>query len=229
MTYKTYAPERTRPALKLPFCLALFLLTATAFAAPPTLAPMDALPNSVLPGHTYPVSVVYKQAEGDAPTTLKLVVDTPGGILTYPAPAPVGDPTTGLKAAWQFVPDRAGQYQYHFEAVSSTGAAARFPAAGAADLEFESVSLVSKYVVLGVGLLVALFFLPFVVYVASRSVNRRGDPAAAARVALLVGVLASYGLYLYLFADIYKLIGSVIGGVVALAILVVLFSRRRTA
>jgi hypothetical protein len=69
--------------------------------------------------------------------------------------------------------------------------------------------------------------LPFVVYVAARSVNRQGDPAAAARIGLFLGVLASLGLYLYLFAADYGVLGIALASVAAVAILIVLFSRRR--
>ena len=102
------------------------------------------------------------------------------------------------------------------------GGIARYPAAD--DLQFVSVSLVSKYIIFGVGLLVALFFLPFVVYMGTRSLNKRSDPAAAARIGLLIGVLASFGLYLYLFWSVYGGLGTVIAAIAALGVLIALFS-----
>lgn len=206
-----------------------FLVSVPVFAAAPTLEPDTLFPATVIPGHAYPVSVTYKQAEGDAPkrNSLKMVIDAPGGIVTYPAPTTDGEPQSGIKGSWVYSPPSSGQYQYHFEAVSSTGAIARYPNQGSNDLEFASVSLTNKYIVLAIGLAVALFFLPFVVYVASRSLNRRGDPSAAARIALMIGILASFALFWYLFLDVYGYIGVAIGAVTALAVLIVLLTRRR--
>ena len=74
-----------------------------------------------------------------------------------------------------------------------------------------------------------LLFLPFVVYVTARTLNRHGDPAAAARIALLIGILSFCGLawYLFLRSPEYEAIGIAIEVIAAGAFLVVLFSRRR--
>ncbi len=207
---------------------ALLLLTAFAWAKPPTLEPASEFPPSILPGHLYTFHLKYRQTEGDAPTALKMLVDAPGGQISIPAQVPGGDPTAGIDVTWDYTPPDSGQYQYHFEATSSTGGFARYPA-GQGQLEFDTPSLVGKYIALGAGLLIGLLFLPFVVYVATRAVNKRNDPGAAARIALMIGVLASFALFWYLFLGIYGPIGVAIGFVAALAILIALFSRRRTA
>lgn len=206
---------------------ALLLITAFAWAKPPTLEPESDFPPSILPGHTYTFHLKYKQTEGDRPASLKMLIDAPSGQISVPAQIPGGDPISGIDVTWDFTPQDSGQYQYHFEATSSTGTFARYPAENK-ELEFESPSMAGKYIALAVGLLIGLLFLPFVVYVGTRSVNKRSDPAAAARIALLIGVIASYCLYLYLFA-FNGLIINLLAGFAALAVLIVLFSRRRVA
>jgi hypothetical protein len=207
---------------------ALLLIAACAWAKPPTLEPDSEFPPSILPGHLYTFHLKYKQTEGDKPTALKMLIDAPSGQISVPAQVPGGDPINGIPVTWDYTPADSGQYQYHFEATSSTGGFARFPAENK-ELEFESPSLAGKYIALVVGLLVGLMFLPFVVYVGTRSVNKRSDPAAAARIALMIGVLASFGLFWYLFLGIYGPIGIAIGAIAAVAVLIALLSRRRTA
>lgn len=210
---------------------ALLLVCAAAGAKPPTLTPSvtNEAPTEINAGTAETFTMVYQQAQGDPPKDLFMVVQTPQGATVHvpPTTAPIGDPTNGEDVTWIYKPLDSGTYNYHFEATSTTGSSVRFPLT--TELQFASVSLVSRYIIFGVGLLIALFFLPFVVYVATRSLNRRSDPAAAARVALLIGVLASFGLYLYLFWSVYGVLGIVLAAIASLGILIALFSRRRAA
>lgn len=217
-----------RPAYVIFSVMALLCLTVFAWAKPPTLEPAGEFPPSILPGHLYTFHLKYKQSEGDAPKSLKMLIDAPSGQISVPAQVPGGDPIAGIDVTWDYTPTDSGQYQYHFEATSSTGAFARYPVENK-ELEFESPSLAGKYIALVAGLIIGLLFLPFVVYVGTRSVNKRSDPAAAARIALMIGVLASFGLFWYLFLGIYGPIGVAIGFIAALAVLIALFSRRRVA
>ena len=206
-----------------------FLLVGGVSAKPPTLEPSSEFPASVLPGHTYTFPLKYTQTEGDPPSTLQMIVDTPYGQVTQKASPPSGSPVAGEEVSWVFTPQQSGQYQFHFEAISSTGGIARYPA-GSGELSFESPSMIVKYIVLGVGLVIALFFLPFVVYLIARSANRQSDPGAAARVALLIGILSFCGLawYLFLQNDETRLIGIAIETIAVGAFLVVMLNRRRT-
>lgn len=206
--------------------VAMLLLAVAVWAKPPTLEPLSEFPSSILPGHSYTFQLTYKQSEGDPPRSLKMLIDAPGGQVSVPAQVPGGDPITGIPVTWSYTPADSGQYQYHFEAVSSTGGFAQYPA-DKSELTFSSPSIVGKYIALVVGLIVGLLFLPFIVYAGTRSANKRSDPAAAARVALMVGVLASFALYWYLFLGVYGYIGVAIVFIIALAILIALFSRRR--
>ncbi|BDI29790.1 hypothetical protein CCAX7_18410 [Capsulimonas corticalis] len=211
-------------------CIAalLFSLAFAASAKPPTLSSANTppIPAEVQQGRTYVANLTYIQSEGDAPTTLKMVLETPGGEVIVPAAIPSGDATAGIPVTWSYTPANSGTYHYHFEAVSSTGGSVRFPATVNNDFEFVSSNPITKWIIFLVGTAIALIFLPFVVYVGARAANKRGDPAAASRVALLVGVLASYALFFYLFFANYGPLMMVLGGIVALAILIVLFTRK---
>jgi hypothetical protein len=215
--------------LLLPFTL-LLTLTACAFAAPPTLAPAGELPTSVVPGHNYTFHLTYTQIEGDPPATLQMVVDTPYGQAVQKAQKPQGSPAAGEDISWDFSPQQSGQYQYHFEVTSATGGVARYPA-GSGELTFESPSPYVKYIVLAVGLVIALFFLPFVVYMIARAANKRSDPSAAARIALLIGILAFCFLawYLFLQNEETRMIGIGIEAIALGAFLVVILNRRKAA
>lgn len=219
-----------RLSLRLSLMLSLLTLGVVAFAVPPALTPSGEFPTSVVPGHQYVFHLNYKQAEGDAPQTAQMIVDTPAETEKIKAFPPAGDPVAGEDLSWNFSPQQSGQYQYHFEVTSATGGVARYPA-GSAELSFESPNPVVKYIVLAVGLIVALFFLPFVVYMISRSLNKRSDPGAAARIALLIGILAFCALawYLFLQNEETRMIGIGIEAIAIGAFLVVILNRRRAA
>ena len=211
---------------------ALFAFASVAaHASPPTLEVSDSETHQFYeeahPGDSRDFDVTYKQAEGDPPKSLKLVLDTPGGQVAVPAQIPAGDPTKGIPVTWSYPVKNSGTYRFHFEATSTTGTSVRLPAKPEDDYNFASVNPLTKILIFAAGLIVAFLILPFVVYMAARGLNKHGDPAAAARIGLFLGVLASLGLYLYLFAADYGALGIAIACVAALAILIVLFSRRR--
>ena len=214
-----------RIVLTLTFLMALSL---SAFATPPTLSPASEFPVSVVPGHQYVFHLTYKQSEGDQPQTAQMIVDTPAETEKIKAFSPAGDPVSGEDLSWNFSPQQSGQYQYHFEVTSATGGVARYPT-GSSELAFESPNPIVKYIVLAVGLVVALFFLPFVVYMIARAANKRGDPGGAARIALLIGILAFCGLawYLFLQNEETRMIGIGIEAIAIGAFLVVILNRRR--
>lgn len=210
--------------------LTLLTLSLSAFAAPPALTPASEFPTSVVPGHSYVFHLTYKQIEGDPPAVLQMVVDAPYGQAVQKAQKPAGDPAAGEDLSWDFSPQQSGQYQYHFDVTSATGGVARYPA-GSGELTFEAPNPLVKYIVLAVGLVIALFFLPFVVYMIARAANKRSDPSAAARIALLIGILAFCGLawYLFLQNEETRMIGYGIEAVAIGAFLVVILNRRRAA
>lgn len=210
----------------------LLMMAASAWAKPPTLElnGAQALPTEVRLNEPLEMSLKYT---GDPPTKLQLVVLTPDGeTATVPGKASVGDPATGVPVTWPYTPTESGEYRYHFEAQAGDLGGVRFPTSPANDYQFVVASPLTRYIVLGLGLLVCLLLLPFVSYTATRGLNQRGDPAAAARIALLIGVVAYICLALCVLVlpsvDYVKWLSLSLGGVLVLAVLVGLFSRRRT-
>ena len=161
--------------------------------------------------------------KADEPQEVKMVLNGPAGVSTVPPTTTTGsDPAQGIVETFSFVPKNVGTYKYHFEATSKTGETAQ----PTPDEQFTSYSITTQYLFLAVGCLIGLFGVPLLVYVITRSVNKRGNPATAARFGLLLGVLACYALFLYLFHSIYSPLNFVVAGVAALAVLVALFARR---
>jgi len=212
---------------RIAFVFSLLLCTMLAVAAPPKFEPISGqdLPSEVRPGQALSFSMTYA---GDPPTALTMVVETPGGeTVRVPSKASGGDPSAGVPVTWPFTPSESGTYKYHFEAVAGDIGSVRYPTSPVDDPQFVAVNLLTKYLIFAVGLVIGLLFLPFVVYLAARSANQHGDPGAAARVALLIGVVASYALFLYLFYTVYGVLLLALAGVVALGLLIMLFTRRR--
>lgn len=211
----------------------LMILIGGVAAKPPTLELNDshALPTEVKAHESLEMSLKYT---GDPPTKLSLIVLTPDGeTVTVPGKASVGDPATGVSVTWPYTATESGEYRYHFEGQAGDIGGVRYPASPANDYQFVVANPLTKYIVLGLGLLICLLLLPFVSYTATRGLNQRGDPAAAARIALLIGVVAYVGLALCVLlldsADYVKWLSFALGGVLILAVLVGLFSRRKTA
>lgn len=206
------------------FCIALAI---PALAAPPKLAENSGatLPQGELqPGTSLTFNLRYS---GDPPTTLYLVVLTPDGdTVKVPAALPAGDSTQGVDVSWVYKPLNSGIYHYHFEAAAGDLGSVRFPADSANDYTFDSVNLGLKWIFFAVGAVIALLLLPLIVYSASRAFNKRSDAGMSARIGVFIGVLALYGLFVYLFLPIYHMLGAGLGAVAVIAVLILLFSRK---
>jgi hypothetical protein len=198
------------------------LVSSSVWAAGPLLTGAATFPTEGQPGEPKVFHVIYTNPSGDPATTMEMIVETPAGESKIPGTQPVGtDPGQGITYTFTFTPQNTGTYKYHFHAESSTGQSADTP-----EYQYTSYSLTTKYIILVIGLIVALLFLPFIVYVVARAANKHGNPATAARFGLLVGVLASYFLFLYLFFTIYSVLTLALAGIAAVALLIALFTRR---
>lgn len=204
---------------------ALLLLTSlsTAWAAGPTLTQQSPFPAECQPHEIQTFHVLYTNPSGDPATDVELIIQTPGGgqakiLGTQPEGT---DPGQGITYTFEFSPENVGEYKYHFHCDTSTSQTADSTSA-----EFTSYSMVTKFIILGIGFVVAMLFVPFIIYVIARAVNKRGNPATAARVGLLIGVIAWYGVFVYLFFTIYSTLTIGLAGVAAVAILVGLLTRR---
>ena len=91
---------------------------------------------------------------------------------------------------------------------------------------FAVESLVDKWIVMGMGLLICLFMLPFLVYLIARSTNKQGNPSSAARIGLIIGIFAALALFISQFISWYSPLVLILGGIAALFLLVVVLTRR---
>jgi hypothetical protein len=207
--------------------LALVTVARPVDAAPPDLREVDeAAPRSARTGQRYTFRIQYRDPDGDPPKTANLVTEGPEGIQHWKAEAPSGNRASylgGQMLEFEAGPFSGGEHRARFE-VESIDGKARYPATGGIRFNVENLWL--KWLELLIGLAVALLFLPLMMFVLVRAVNPQSDPSRAARFGLLVGLVASYALFVFLFSGLYPLPMIVILGILVLGALFALVPRR---
>ncbi len=207
----------------------LTLGAGAARAAEPVLEAVD-LPTSIKEKTKVTLRLRYTDKDGDRPTKA-LFVDRSASASSTGTEIDVtrkgaGDPETGIILEWDVSSLEVGSHRSYFEVTNETGQTARYPQNDQEFYGFTVESLVVKIGIMIAGMVVGLAFLPFLVYVLSRSLNKRGDPSRAARGGLLIGILACGALFIYLFASFYGALAYAIGVIAALALAVIVLTRR---
>jgi hypothetical protein len=196
-------------------------------AAPQLQEVDDSVPRQARTGEKYIFRIQYSDSNGDRPQEARLVTEGPEGVRRWPADA-LGARTVDYHkpTMLEFVagPFSSGEHYAHFE-VASVADKVRYPATGSG-LLFTVENVLLKWIELLVGLAVALLFLPLITFVLVRAVNPSSDPSRAARFGLLVGIVASYALFVFLFSALYPLPWLIVLGVLALGLLFALVPRR---
>lgn len=216
--------------LKTVLVLAVLLVggIGTTYAAAPKLSEITGqeLQDLYQTGRTYTIRLRYSDADGDRPRSAQFIDESPtaGRIPKNAKVETVDDQNFDL--IWEIRGLEQGPHHAYFIAQDTEGNAVRYPADTGQFYDFRVEAPATRWIIMGVGLIVGLLFLPFLVYVLARSLNRRGDPSKAARVGLLFGILASAALFIYLFTATYGPIAYAIGGIAALALLVLVLTRR---
>ncbi len=215
------------------FLLAL-LLPTLAHAAPATLQPAGVLdtPSTAQVGQGHTFRMVYRDPDNDRPRELTMVVDKPSGPSRLPGSQDTSrDFRNGVPVSWRLNFAEAGTYRIHFEGASATArpgtAEFRYPEDANSPIVIPVINPLTQWVMLGIGVAVALFFLPMLVFFVARGMSRRTDPGATARFALLVGILAAASWYAYLFWSLHGIPAVAVVGVVALGAAFVLATMRR--
>jgi hypothetical protein len=206
----------------------LMLSVPAALSARPELRELDdSVPRSARTGEQYTFHIQYRDSAGDRPVEAMLVTEGPDGVHRWPAEG-IGARTVNYKnpTILDFTagPFPSGDYHAHFE-VASVADKVRYPATGSG-LLFTVEDVLLKWIELIIGLAVALLFLPLITFVLVRSVNPSSDPSRAARFGLLVGIVASYALFVFLFSALYALPWIIVIGILALGLLFALAPRR---
>jgi hypothetical protein len=196
-------------------------------AAPPELREVEEpVPRSARTGERYTFRIQYLDPDGDRPQKATLITEGPAGRKTWTADSVSGSAASyrsGVTLEFVAGPFEGGQHQARFEVASIDGRA-RYPASGGIRFTVENVLL--KWLYLALGLAVALLFLPLMMFVLVRAINPRSDPSRAARFGLLVGIVASYALFVALFSGVYPLPWIVVLGILVLGALFALVPRR---
>jgi hypothetical protein len=207
--------------------LVLLIVGRTAFAATPTLTevPGDELKNSYKAGDTVIFRLSYKDPDDDRITKAQFIEES-GAPLDYKT-LEGGTPETGQTIVWEVRGGfDAGGHRGYFRVENKAGEVARYPEDEARRFTFTVASLTQKWIITGVSVVVSLLFVPFLVYLIARSTNKRGNPSSAARIGLLIGIFAALAVYIYEFIGVYDPLFLAIGGVAALALFIIVLTRR---
>ena len=210
--------------------IGLMGLIGIAWAAAPTLTEITGqeLPKTFQAGKNYTLSLNYKDPNGDPvkKTNAKFIDESNDiGIVSTDAASISGDTSTGAIITWDVRNLAQGAHKGHFEVKGLTGTA-RFPQEPTEFYTFGVEALGTKLGLMGVGLVVGLVGVPLLVYLLARAMNKRGNPSSAARLGLLIGILACCVLFIYLFANVYGPLVYAILILGGLAALVLLLTRR---
>lgn len=201
----------------------------SALAAPPALSeiPGAELQEIYQAGKTYTLRLQYTDPDGDRPRKAQFIDESPAGTVSKDLTRLDGNNFRGgVPLVWEVRGFEPGAHRAYFLVTDAEGQTTRFPPSPDQFYTFKVESLGTKWGIMAAGLVVGLLFVPFLVYVLARSLNRRGDPSRAARVGLLFGILACCALFIYLFASFYGPLAYAIGGIAALALLVIVLTRR---
>lgn len=205
--------------------------SGAARAAAPVLEEVQNAPllDTYRTGKPYTISLSYRDADGDRPRKAQFVDRSDDGTATKDFSRIVGsDFRSGVVIEWDVNGLARGAHNAFFVVTDAEGKTTRFQRSADPNgfYSFVVEDLITKLAVFGVGLLVGLAGIPFLVYVLARAMNKRGDPSRAARVGLLLGILACTALGIYLFLSFYGPLTIAIGAVAGLALLVLVFTRR---
>ena len=184
----------------------LVLLSPVVRAAPPKLTQIvgNELPKVFQAGQKYTIKLQYTDPAGDEVSKSKalFIDEAPSGRVSTPATEVAGDTKSGAYITWEINGFEQGGHRAHFE-VDGLTAKTRFPETAAEDYTFVVEALATKLITMAVGTLISIVGIPLISYLLFRALNPRGDPSRAARIGLLIGILAACSLFIYLFLNVY--------------------------
>lgn len=209
--------------------LIFVLLWAMSALASPTLTTLpapDNLKSKFQTGQTYTLHLEYKDPDGFKIKSAKFHDRSKDGEPSFDAESLGGNTENGVPLTWKIAGFAKGDHAGWFEVIDEKGTVTRFPEDKNANYSFVVESITDKWIVMVVGILICLGMLPFLVYLIARATNKQGNPSAAARVGLIIGIFAALALFIYEFMSIYDPLVLVLGGIAAVFLLVVVLVRR---
>lgn len=208
--------------------VAALTLALSALAKPDLKAKSapDDLKSIYRTNEKYTLHLEYKDTEGHAIKSAKFHDKSKDGEPSFDAKDISGATESGVDLAWEINGFAKGDHAGYFEVENEKGVKTRYPTNPNEYYSFAVESLVDKWIVMGLGLLICLFMLPFLVYLIARSTNKQGNPSSAARIGLIIGIFAALALFIYQFLSWYSPLVLVLGAIAALFLLVVVLTRR---
>ena len=187
--------------------------------------PQSKLLNQYEVGKPYVLKLEYTDPSGDRIDKAQFIEERPTQI-TRDYKGVEGDPAHGATVKWEINGLEKGGHEGYFLVKSKTGKSVRYPAADKGSYTFSVTSLADLWIKTLIGIFVCLIALPFLVYVVARSANKQGDPGRAARFALILGIIGAAAVFLVNFFGIYDYMVLGLAGVAALALLIIVMTRR---
>lgn len=208
--------------------LALVSLTLPSLAKPELtpLSPPSELKTLYRAGEKYTVRLSYRDPDGYKLKSAKFIDTSQTNNPGFDAKDISGKTEDGIELAWENIEFVKGDHSAHFEVENEKGIKVRYPSDTNANYNFAVESLVDKWIVFIVGVVICIAMLPYLVYLIARSVNKQGNPSSAARGALILGIIAALALFIWQFLSWYNPLVLVLGGIAALFFLVIVLVRR---
>ncbi|MFM2222599.1 MAG: hypothetical protein RLZZ78_856, partial [Armatimonadota bacterium] len=160
--------------------LAVFCVLVTgAFAqgAVLTTPGNQSLPNLYQTGKRYTLRLQYVDPKGDDVTKAIFHDESRSGNIDIPMKAIDGSPADGATVTWEVNGFEKGDHKGYFVVTTETGST-RYPQAPDTFYEFKVHSVIDKWILVGVSILLCFTLIPWVIYTAVRSMNRRGSPSS---------------------------------------------------
>jgi hypothetical protein len=186
----------------------------------------QSLPNLYQTGKRYTLRLQYVDPKGDDVTKAIFHDESRSGNIDVPMKAIDGSSADGATVTWEVNGFEKGDHKGYFVVTTETGST-RYPQAPDTFYEFKVHSVIDKWILVGVSILLCFTLIPWVVYTVVRSINRRGSPSSAAKVGLMVGALGSLTMFVWQFLGIYdNPLIWILAGVVFIVIVVGVLARR---
>ena len=182
----------------------LCVLTSGVFAqgAALTTPGNQALANLYQTGKRYTLRLQYVDPKGDDVTKAVFHDESRSGNIDVPMKAIDGLTADGASVTWEVNGFEKGDHKGYFMVTTETGST-RYPQAPDTFYEFKVHSVIDKWIVVGVSIVLCFTLVPWVIYTSVRSMNRRGSPSSAAKVGLMVGALGALAMFVWQFLGIY--------------------------
>jgi hypothetical protein len=209
--------------------LAVLALILPVFAQDPALKelaqPDFKLRSDYEPGKPYSVRLEYTDKDGDRIKSAKFINDTPTNV-SFDFKSMEGSVENGATLIWQINGFEKGAHSGYFEVVNATGKKTRYPEDITKFYTFSVSSVSDKWLKAGIGIVVCLLAIPFLFYLVARSVNKQGNPSSAARLGIILGVLAATAVFLVTFFGTYDWMVLGLVGLFALTLIIIALTKR---